>query len=454
MSGPSAVKETPIESRAQLVEYIASGARTVEKWKIGTEHEKFGFRLDDLRPPTYEGPRGIGALLNGMTRFGWAPVEEHGNVIALTRGDGSITLEPAGQLELSGGQVDTLHDTCCEVMKHLREVKSVADELQLGFLGMGFQPKWKREEMPWMPKGRYAIMRRYMPLKGNLGLDMMTRTCTVQVNLDFADEADMVKKFRVALALQPIATALFADSPFTEGKPNGYLSYRSHIWTDTDPDRTGMLDFVFDEGFGFERWVDYLLDVPMYFSYRDGTYIDLAGQSFRDFLAGKLPGLPGALPTLKDWADHTTTAFPEVRLKKYLEMRGADGGPWNRLCALPALWTGLLYDSTALDAAWDLVKDFSMAERNALRDGVPKQALKLPFRDGTVRDLAERALEIAGHGLARRNRLNKTGASEAVFLEPMIEFAQANQTPAERKLELFHNEWNGDIDRVFREYAY
>jgi len=454
MSGPSAVKETPIESRSQLVEYIASGARTVEKWKIGTEHEKFGFRLDDLRPPTYEGPRGIGALLNGMTRFGWAPVEEHGNVIALTRGDGSITLEPAGQLELSGGQVDTLHDTCCEVMKHLREVKTVADELQLGFLGMGFQPKWKREEMPWMPKGRYAIMRRYMPLKGQLGLDMMTRTCTVQVNLDFADEADMVKKFRVALALQPIATALFADSPFTEGKPNGYLSYRSHIWTDTDPDRTGMLDFVFDEGFGFERWVDYLLDVPMYFSYRNGTYIDLAGQSFRDFLAGNLPELPGVLPTLKDWADHTTTAFPEVRLKKYLEMRGADGGPWNRLCALPALWTGLLYDSTALDAAWDLVKDFSMAERNALRDGVPKQALKLPFRNGTVRDLAERALQIAGHGLARRNRLNKSGASEAVFLEPMIEFAQANQTPAERKLELFHNEWNGDIDRVFREYAY
>ena len=454
MSGPSAVKETPIESRAQLVEYIASGARTVEKWKIGTEHEKFGFRLDDLRPPTYEGPRGIGALLNGMTRFGWAPVEEHGNVIALTRGDGSITLEPAGQLELSGGQVDTLHDTCCEVMKHLREVKTVADELQLGFLGMGFQPKWKREEMPWMPKGRYAIMRRYMPLKGQLGLDMMTRTCTVQVNLDFADEADMVKKFRVALALQPIATALFADSPFTEGKPNGYLSYRSHIWTDTDPDRTGMLDFVFDEGFGFERWVDYLLDVPMYFSYRNGTYIDLAGQSFRDFLAGNLPELPGVLPTLKDWADHTTTAFPEVRLKKYLEMRGADGGPWNRLCALPALWTGLLYDSTALDAAWDLVKDFSMAERNALRDGVPKQALKLPFRNGTVRDLAERALQIAGHGLARRNRLNKSGASEAVFLEPMIEFAQANQTPAERKLELFHNEWNGNIDPVFREFAY
>ena len=454
MSGPSAVKETPITRREELVEFMASGARPPEKWKIGTEHEKFGFRLDDLRPPTYEGERGIGAMLNGLTRFGWAPVSENGNVIALTRGDGSITLEPAGQLELSGGQVDTVHDTCCEVTCHLKEVQTVADELQLGFLGMGFQPKFKREEMPWMPKGRYAIMRRYMPLKGQLGLDMMTRTCTVQVNLDFASEADMVKKFRVSLALQPIATALFADSPFTEGRPNGYLSYRSHIWTDTDPDRTGMLDFVFEDGFSFERYVDYLLDVPMYFSYRDGKYIDLAGRSFKDFLAGKLPELPGAHPNMKDWADHMTTAFPEVRLKKYLEMRGADGGPWNRLCALPAFWVGLLYDQTALDAAWDLVKDFTMTERHALRDGVPKHALKLPFRNGTVRDLALRALEIAGHGLARRARLNSTGASEAVFLEPLIEFAQANQTPAERKLELFHNAWKGNIDPLFKEFAY
>jgi glutamate--cysteine ligase len=454
MSGPSAVKETPIERREQLVEYLVSGTREVDKWKIGTEHEKFGFRLDDLRPPPYEGERGIGAMLKGLTRFGWAPVEEKGNVIALTRGDGSITLEPAGQLELSGGQVDTIHDTCREVTTHLKEVKTVADELQLGFFGMGFQPKWKREDMPWMPKGRYAIMRRYMPLKGNLGLDMMTRTCTVQVNLDVADEADMVKKFRVALALQPVATALFADSPFTEGRPNGYLSYRSHIWTDTDPDRTGMLDFVFEDGFGFERYTDYLLDVPMYFSYRDGKYIDLAGKSFRDFLAGKLPELPGELPTLKDWADHTTTAFPEVRLKKYLEMRGADGGRWSRLCALPAFWVGLLYDSTALDAAWDLVKDFSMAERHALRDGVPKFALKLPFRGAKVRELAVETLKIAAAGLARRNRLSNTGVSEASFLEPMIEYADANQTPAERKLELFHNVWKGNIDPLFKEFAY
>jgi glutamate--cysteine ligase len=389
-----------------------------------------------------------------MTRFNWQRVFEGDKLIALTRDNASVTLEPAGQLELSGAPLETIHGTCCEVEKHLREVKTVADELGLGFLGMGFQPKWRRDDMPWMPKGRYAIMRRYMPLVGSLGLDMMTRTCTVQVNLDFSDEADMVKKFRVGLALQPIATALFADSPFTEGKPNGYQSYRSHIWTDTDPGRTGMLDFVFEDGFGFERYVDYLLDVPMYFSYRNGKYLDLAGESFRKFLAGKLPGLVGALPTLKDWADHMTTAFPEVRLKKFLEMRGADGGPWNRLCALPAFWTGLLYDDTALDAAWDLVKDFTLEEIHALRDGVPRQALKLPFRGGTVLDLARRAVQISAHGLARRARLNGNGSDESIFLGPLMELVEAGETPAERKLALFHGVWGGNIDPVFREFAY
>jgi len=454
VSGPSAVTETPITDRAELVEFIADGGKPIADWRIGTEHEKFGFRLDDLRPPTWEGDRGIGKLLEGMTRFGWERVLENGNLIALLRDNASVTLEPAGQLELSGAPLPTIHDTCCEVTCHLKEVKAVADEIGVGFLGMGFQPKWRREDMPWMPKGRYAIMRRYMPLVGSLGLDMMTRTCTVQVNLDFANEADMIKKFRVALALQPIATALFADSPFTEGKPNGFQSYRSHIWTDTDPGRTGMLDFVFEDGFGFERYVDYLLDVPMYFSYRDGKYIDLAGKSFRDFLAGKLPELPGATPTLKDWADHMTTAFPEVRLKKFLEMRGADGGPWNRLCALPAFWVGLLYDATALDAAWDLVKDFTNAERHALRDGVPKYALKLPFRNGSVRDLAFEAVKIAAHGLRRRARLNSNGADESIYLDPLLEIVDANQTPAERKLELFHGEWNGNVDHVFRDFAY
>jgi glutamate--cysteine ligase len=454
MSGPSLVVEQPIEHHAQLAEYLAAGSKPVARWKIGTEHEKFVFRTDDLKPPPYAGERGIGALLHGIAGCGWDPVEEDGHVIALTRGMASVTLEPAGQLELSGAPLEAVHDTCCEVQEHLHCVRVAAEPLKLGILGMGFQPKWKREEMPWMPKGRYAIMRRYMPTVGSLGLDMMTRTCTVQVNLDFADEADMVKKFRVGLALQPIATALFADSPFVEGKPNGYQTYRSHIWTDTDADRTGLLDFVFEDGFGFERYVDYLLDVPMYFVHRNGHYIDCAGQSFRDFLAGKLPALPGEKPTLRDWSDHMTTAFPEVRLKQILEMRGADGGPSNRLCALPAFWVGLLYDGESLDAAWDLVKDFTLAERHALRDGVPMHALKLPFRGETVRELALRALEIAGNGLKRRARLNRNGADETMFLQPLIEFAEANQTPADRKLELFRTEWHGSVDPVFREFAY
>jgi glutamate--cysteine ligase len=459
LSSPSHVPDTPIESRMQLVDYLASGEKPVADWRIGTEHEKFGFRLDDLRPPTFDGERGIEALLKGLTRFGWQPVDESidgkpGRVIALVRDSASVTLEPAGQLELSGAPLENIHQTCAEVSTHLREVKQVADELQLGFLGMGFQPKFRRDEMPWMPKGRYKIMRAYMPKVGNLGLDMMTRTCTVQVNLDYSSEADMVKKFRVSLALQPIATALFADSPFTEGQPNGYLSYRSHIWTDTDADRTGMLDFVFDSGFGYERYVDYLLDVPMYFSYRDGIYHDASGKSFRKFLRGELDVLLGALPTLRDWSDHMTTAFPEVRLKKFLEMRGADSGPWSRLCALPAFWVGLLYDDAALDAAWDLVKDFTLQERHALRDGVPKHALKLPFRNASVRELAIEALKISAAGLRRRACANANGADESRFVEPLIEIAEANQTPAERKLELFRNEWNGNIDRAFGEFAY
>jgi glutamate--cysteine ligase len=459
MSGPSSASDTPITDRRQLVEVLASGEKPIGDWRIGTEHEKFGFRLDDLRPPTFDGERGIEALLEGLTRFGWEPYRESvdgqpARTIALLRDGASVTLEPAGQLELSGAPLETLHQTCKEVGTHLREVREVADELRLGFLGMGFQPKWRRDEMPWMPKGRYRIMRDYMPKVGQLGLDMMTRTCTVQVNLDYASEADMVKKFRVSLALQPIATALFADSPFTEGKPNGYLSYRSHIWTDTDADRTGMLDFVFEDGFGYERYVDYLLDVPMYFSHRDGQYVDASGKSFRKFLKGELDVLPGALPTLRDWNDHMTTAFPEVRLKKYLEMRGADSGPWNRICALPAFWVGLLYDDAALDAAWELVKDFSLAERHALRDGVPKQALSLPFRGASVRELAIEALKISHAGLRRRARADACGSDESGFIEPLLEIAEAGQTPAERKLDLFHGEWNGSVDPVFREFAY
>ena len=465
MSSPSNVADSPVTHRDQLVAYIAAGEKPRADWRIGTEHEKFGFQLDDLRPPTFDGERGIEALLQGIaTRHGWEEVRESVDglpprTIALLRDAASVTLEPAGQLELSGAPLESIHQTCKEVGTHLYEVKTVADELRLGFLGMGFQPKWRRDQMPWMPKGRYRIMRDYMPKVGGLGLDMMTRTCTVQVNLDFSSEADMVKKFRVSLALQPVATALFADSPFAEGKPNGYLSYRSHIWTDTDPDRTGMLDFVFEDGFGYERYVDYLLDVPMYFSHRDGKYVDASGKSFRKFMAGQLDVLPGALPTLRDWSDHMTTAFPEVRLKKFLEMRGADSGPWNRICALPAFWVGLLYDDAALDAAWDLVKGFTLAERNAMRDGVPKHALKTPApfghgRNGTLRDIALEALKISAAGLHRRDSRNRNGADESIFLAPLIDFAESGETPAERKLRLFHGEWQGSVDPVFREFAY
>ncbi|MDD0926607.1 glutamate--cysteine ligase [Xylella fastidiosa subsp. multiplex] len=454
MSSPSHITEIPITNRAQLVEVLASGEKPASQWRIGTEHEKFGFRLDDLCPPTFDDERGIEALLTGMTRFGWTPVQEHDRTIALLRGDTSITLEPAGQLELAGAPLETIHQTHIETETHLREVNEIANTLQLGFLGMGFHPKCTRAQMPWMPKGRYAIMRAYMPKVGQLGLDMMTRTCTVQVNLDYASETDMVKKFRVSLALQPIATALFANSPFTEGKPNGYLSYRSHIWTDTDPDRTGMLDFVFEDGFGYERYVDYLLDVPMYFSYRTGIYHDASGQSFRDFLQGRLPALPGILPTLRDWSDHMTTAFPEVRLKKYIEMRGADSGPLPTLCALPAFWVGLLYDNTALDAAWDLIKDLTLQERHALRNGVPRHALALPFRNSTVRTLALQTLDISRAGLRRRAQHNANGQDETIFLNVLDEIAHTGQTAAQRTLQRYDDTWNHDINPIFNEYAY
>lgn len=454
MSIPATAEPIPITDKRQLVEYLALGCKPKERWRIGTEHEKFGFKCDDLSPLPYAGPWGIRAVLEGLTRFGWSPVYEDGNVIGLALGGASVSLEPGGQLELSGVPRANLHETCEEVHSHLEQVKEVAAELGVCFHGLGFLPKHRREEMPWMPKGRYAIMRRYMATKGKLGLDMMTRTCTVQVNLDFASEPDMVKKFRVGLALQPVATALFANSPFVDGKPSGYLSYRSHVWTDTDPDRTGMLDFVFDASMGFERYVDYALDTPMYFVYREGRYIDAAGQSFRDFLAGRLPALPGEIPCLADWADHLTTLFPEARLKHYLEMRGADGGPWGRLCALPALWVGLFYDERSLDEAWRLVEDWSAAERAALHEAVPRLALKAPFRGGTVQNLAKEVLALSRAGLARRGVRDAKGRDESRFLEPLEAIAESGKTPAEELLDLYETRWNRSVDPVFSEYTY
>ncbi|MEO8557476.1 MAG: glutamate--cysteine ligase [Rhodospirillales bacterium] len=454
MSAPPTASGEIIRDKRQFIEHLASGEKPKADWRIGTEHEKFGFIKETLQPMPYEGPHGIRAMLEGLTRYGWQPVLENNNPIALAREGGSVSLEPGGQLELSGAPVETIHDTCTEVHRHLAEVKKVAEELGVAFLGMGFAPTWKRSDMIWMPKGRYKIMGDYMPKVGTLGLDMMLRTCTVQVNLDYSSEADMVKKFRVSLALQPLATALFADSPFYEGKPSGYLSYRSHIWTDTDPDRTGVLPFVFEDGMSYERYVDYMLDVPMYFVYRDGKYVDASGQSFRDFLKGKLPARPGELPTISDWSDHMTTAFPEVRLKKFLEMRGADGGPWARLCALPTFWVGLLYDQAALDAAWDIVKDWTAEEHAFLRREVPKRALKTEFQGKLLSVLAQQVLKIARSGLAARQRLDAGGSDETGFLNVLDQIAETGETPAEHKLALYNGRWQGDLKPLFKEFAY
>ena len=444
-----------IESREQLIAAFAKGAKPKDRWRIGTEHEKFVYARRDYHAPSYDERGGIHTLLIGLTRYGWNPVFEGENIIALSGADGTISLEPAGQLELSGAPLENLHQTCAETSRHLEQVKYVGDMLGLGFLGLGMWPDKSREELPIMPKGRYDIMLRHMPRVGSMGLDMMLRTCTIQTNLDYGSEADMVKKFRVSLALQPLATALFANSPFTEGKPNGFLSYRSHIWSDTDPGRTGMLPFVFEDGFGYERYADYALDVPMYFVYRDGRYIDAAGQSFRDFLKGELPALPGEKPTEKDWEDHLSTAFPEVRMKSFLEMRGADGGPWNRICALPALWVGLLYDEGALDAAWDLVKGWSMEERQILRDSVPKLALDAPIAGNRkLRDIAAEALDIARAGLSARARLNASGDNESGFLAPLDEIVASGQTHAERLLARYHGEWKGDLTRIYAEESF
>jgi glutamate--cysteine ligase len=454
MSGPSQPSAEPITDKRQLVDYIESGNKPREQWRVGTEHEKFAYDLVTHRPLTYEGPKGIGEMLQRLTKFGWQPVKEGGHVIALTQNGASITLEPGGQFELSGAPLENIHQTCEEVHDHLDQVKGIGAELGTGMLGLGFNPLWKREDIPWMPKGRYAIMRAYMPKVGKLGLDMMLRTCTIQANLDYESEADMAKKFRVGLALQPIATALFASSPFVEGKPSGFLSYRSHVWTDTDAARTGDLPFVFEQGFGFERYVDYLLDVPMYFVYRDGKYIDASGQSFRDFMAGKLPAMPGQAPTMGDWVDHLTTAFPEVRLKKFLEMRGADGGPWRRICAVPALWTGLLYDGAALDAAWDLVKDWTDEERAFLRREVPKTGLATMFRGKPLKILARQTVAIARQGLAARKRYDYLGRDEGRFLDEMTEIAECGRTLADDLLGKYHGDWQGSVDPVFKDYAY
>ncbi|MGR3453443.1 glutamate--cysteine ligase [Pseudooceanicola sp.] len=447
----------PIERHEQLAEYLAAGCKPKADWRIGTEHEKFGYCKDSLKPIPYDGPRSVRAVLEGLRdRHGWAPVEEKGHLIGLTKDGANVSLEPGGQLELSGAPLVSIHETCDEVNQHLREVKDIADEVGVGFIGLGAAPEWLHDDMPLMPKGRYKLMDGYMQKVGTMGTTMMRRTCTVQVNLDFASEADMVQKMRVALALQPVATALFANSPFFEGHPNGMKSWRARVWRDLDADRTGMLPFVFDEGFGFEAWVQYALDVPMYFVYRDGRYIDALGQSFRDFLKGELPALPGETPTLSDWADHLTTIFPEARVKKFIEMRGADGGPWRRLCALPAFWVGLMYDQSALDAAWDLVKHWDAPTRDALRVAAADDGLQAKVDGIDMRTLAREAVAISEAGLKARAIPGAGGLipDETHFLNALKESLESGKVPADELLEKYHGEWGGDLSKIYAEYSY
>jgi glutamate--cysteine ligase len=455
MAAPSSGGGPVIESKQQLIDWIAEGEKPKADWRIGTEHEKFAFRQSDHKTLSYDGTPGIRDLLEGLQRFGWKPVYEGENVIALTGESGAnISLEPGGQFELSGAPLETLHQTCEEVHEHLRQLREVNSELGVAMIGMGFHPTLTREDAPWMPKGRYKIMREYMTKVGTMGHDMMLRTCTVQVNLDFSDEADMVRKMRVGMALQPVATALFANSPFREGQSTGYQSLRSHVWTDVDNDRSGILPFVFDADFGYERYVDYVLDTPMYFVYRDGGYIDASGQSFRAFMDGKLPARPGEFATMGDWTDHTTTLFPEVRLKKFLEMRGADGGPWRRVCALPAFWVGLLYDSEALDAASDMIADWTADEVVDLRNAVPAQGLAAPFGNRTMLELSREALEISRMGLKNRALKDFWGQDESHFLATLEQIADSGVTPAENKLAAYEGRWDRDVERAFEEYAW
>ncbi len=447
-----------IESKAQLVEFLETDSKPDRStWRIGSEHEKFIFHRDSHGPLSYfgeDGKAGIRDVLLAFVSRGWLPVEEDGNIIAALKDGASVTLEPGGQFELSGAPLESIHQTCNETSSHLKMAKEIGEELNVGFLGLGYHPTLKRENVPVMPKARYDIMRNYMPTVGSLGLDMMLRTCTVQVNLDFASEADMVEKFRISLALQPLATALFANSPLKEGRPNGMRSLRSHVWTDTDPDRCGMLPFVFEEGMGFERWVDHVLDVPMYFVRREGKYINAAGQSFRDFMKGELPALPGELPTMEDWKDHMTTLFPEVRLKTFLEMRGADGGPWSRLCALPALWVGLLYDKEAQAAAADLVKDWTLADMSAMRDNAPMMGMATEVGSIRFQELAKQVLGIADLGLKNRAILSTSGETEQGFLNALWETAESGKTPADVILDDLNGKWGGDVTRIFSEYSY
>ncbi|HEV2505743.1 MAG TPA: glutamate--cysteine ligase [Mesorhizobium sp.] len=448
----------PIEGMDELVDYLAKGNKPRSEWRIGTEHEKFPFYVDGHAPVPYGGDRGIRSILEGMQeKLGWDPILDEGRIIGLVEptGQGAISLEPGGQFELSGAPVESIHQTCREGNAHLAQVREIAEQLGIRFLGLGGSPKWTLAETPQMPKSRYEIMTRYMPKVGTKGLDMMYRTCTIQVNLDFESEADMRRKMQVSLKLQPLATALFANSPFTDGRPNGLQSWRGDIWRDTDNQRSGLLDFCFSPEFGFADYVEWALDVPMYFIIRDGRYHDMTHITFRQFMDGAARNqVTDGLPTMGDWANHLSTLFPDVRLKRFLEMRGADGGPWRRICALPAFWVGLLYDGAALDAAEALTRDWSYEEVRAMRDAVPEKGIGTSFRTTTLREVAREVLALSRMGLKNRNRLNRDGFDETSFLSTLDEVVARGTTSAEEMLAAYHTRWGDSIEPVFLEYAY
>ncbi len=451
------VGDSVIEHHSQLAEYLAEGCKKKCDWKIGTEHEKFVYDKKSYLPLPYSGKCSIQAILEKLKNvYGWNPILENHYLIGLEKNGANVSLEPGGQLELSGAPLETIHATCNEASEHLNQVRTIAEELGAGFIGLGAAPNWTEEMMPIMPKGRYEIMTKYMKSLGKFGTQMMYRTCTIQVNLDFSSEQDMIKKFRTSIALQPLATALFANSPLFNGKSTGYKSWRSRVWRDLDANRTGMLPFVFEDGMGFERYVDYALEVPMYFVYRNGKYINAAGQSFRDFLRGELPALPGELPLFSDWADHLTTIFPEVRLKQFLEMRGADGGPWNRICALPAFWVGLLYDQNSLDASWDICKTWTSDQLNEMRISASRFGMQGKVNGISFQELAKKILTISFSGLKNRGKMSSAYPTqdETHFLNILNESAGSGITPADELYQKFHNSWNSDINKIFEELSY
>ncbi|QLF69483.1 glutamate--cysteine ligase [Peteryoungia desertarenae] len=450
--------QRPLGSIDDMAAYLAEGSKSKEAFRIGTEHEKFAFYRADNSAVPYFGERSIQALLHGMqAKLGWDPIMDGDNIIGLGEksGMGAISIEPGGQFELSGAPLETLHETCRESNLHLAVLRDVAEPMGIRFLGLGGSPKWTLDETPRMPKSRYGIMTRYMPKVGSQGLDMMYRTCTIQVNLDFASEADMRQKMRVSMKLQSIATALFASSPFTEGKPNGLLSWRGNIWRDTDNQRAGVLPFTFSKDFTFGDYVRWAIDVPMYFVVRDGRYHDCTHITFRQFMDGALKGeIADWQPQLGDWTNHLSTLFPEVRLKRFLEMRGADGGPWRRICALPAFWVGLLYDDAALAAADELTADWTFEDVVSMRDAVPAKGLAATIQGREVAAVARDVIAISRQGLMARARLNGEGQDESVFLGPLDEVVAKRTTLADDLLSLYNGRWNGSVEPVFEEYQY